>query len=120
MSKRTAILLLAALLIAAIPIASTLATANAQAYENRQTTSSHNALQTQDREQLRSGECARTSPTDCNANIIQERAQIRIQERGMTCAQTDCCNSSCDCQSFMFQFREMLQVKNQNCAGYGK
>lgn len=120
MKKRMTILLLAALLIAAIPIVSTLATANAQAYENRQTTCSHNALQTKDREQLRGGECTRSS-TDCNANIIQERTQLRTQEIGMICSQTGiCCNSSYDCQSFMLQLREMLQFKNQNCIGYGK
>ncbi|MEN3006546.1 MAG: hypothetical protein ABC585_04865 [Candidatus Methanosuratincola petrocarbonis] len=120
MKKRMTILLLAALFIAAVPIASTLATANAQTYESQQTICSHSGLQTQDREQLRDRECAMTNPAD-SMYTLQERVQQRIQERSMICSQSGiCCNSSYDCQGFTFQLREMLQTKNQNCNGFGK
>lgn len=121
MKRRIAVLMLAALFIAALPIASTLATANAQNYGNQQTSCSHSALQTQDREQLRDQECARINPIGLNANTLQERIQQRSQERGTICSRTGiCCNSSYDCQSFTLQLREMLQVKNQNCIAHGK
>jgi len=116
--KKTAILLLAALLITAIPIASTLATKNGQPLENRQTSPIHNALQKQDREQLRDGECLKVSPSDSGAKMIQERTQLRSQERDMTCSNGSACNS--EYQSYMFQLREMLQLRSQNCFGYGK
>jgi len=121
MNKRIAILLVAALFIAAVPIASTLATANTQTYVGKQTDFSPNALQTQDRERLRDRECAMNNFTDCCKNVIQEKVQLRIQERGMLGPQAGiCCNSSDDCQSFAFQLREMLQAMNQNRIGYGK
>ncbi len=116
--KKRAILLLAALLIAAIPIASTLAASNGELLENQKASTIHNAIQKQDREQLRDRECLESIPADSVAYMSQQRAQLRTQEREMTHADAGTVNP--ECQSFMFQMREMLQLRNQNCIGYGK
>jgi len=116
--KKTAIFLLAALLIAAIPIASTLAASNGDLFENQKALPIHNTIQKQDREQLKDRECPGSSPADSGACMTQERAQLRVQEREMIHA--DAGSSDPECQSFIFPLREMLQLRNQNCIGYGK
>ncbi|MEN3035293.1 MAG: hypothetical protein ABC537_03215 [Candidatus Methanosuratincola sp.] len=121
MNKRIAILLVAALFIASVPIASTLATADADTYQGQQTDCGAYALQTQERGRLRDREFAMSNLTECCQNTVQERVQLNIQERAMLGPQAGiCCNPNDECQSFTFQLREMLQAKNQNCIGYGK
>ncbi len=119
--KSIAILLLAALFIAAIPTAFTLAADSAQTPENRKTACGLDAIKAQERDQLRDRECLTGTSVDCNANTAQERIQQRSQEMGMFPPQAGTyCDSSYDCQGLMLQLRGMLQANNQKGFGYVK
>ncbi len=120
MKERTTILLLAALLIVAIPISSTLAATNAQITESR---ANYNCDVTQEREreQQREWECVQERCADCDKIMIQERAQLRDLERNTLCFQAGTAgNSSVDCEGFALQLMEMHQAKNQQGIASGR
>ncbi|MDI9643940.1 MAG: hypothetical protein QFX35_01825 [Candidatus Verstraetearchaeota archaeon] len=84
MNKKSAIVIVAAIILAAIPVSATLATSTLQIPMQTQV-SEYQVQQTCDRDRLRERDCLRLNASECDeAQLqIQDRSQVRTGEQCM-------------------------------------